>query len=156
MAAVTPPPPEELNRVRVASTRPDRAFAPRAGNVEMIISSFFPPPAPNVVRGCRVGRLTIPRLFPRLPSQELDVLLATEDNTVREEAAALLVKNTARVASERLAGTTPNGAPVYDKSETIDGHEIQTSATPPLRTLLSTPALPEELVEHLPKVESPR
>ena len=60
------------------------------------------------------------------------------------------------VASERLAGTTPNGAPVYDKSETIDGHEIQTSATPPLRTLLSTPALPEELVEHLPKVESPR
>ena len=67
------------------------------------------------------------------------MLLATEDNTVREEAAALLVKNTARVASERLAGTTPNGAPVYDKSETIDGHEIQTSATPPLRTLLSTP-----------------
>ena len=84
------------------------------------------------------------------------MLLATEDNTVREEAAALLVKNTARIASERLAGTTPNGAPVYDKSETIDGHEIQTSATPPLRTLLSTPALPEELVEHLPKVESPR
>ena len=65
------------------------------------------------------------------------MLLATEDNTVREEAAALLVKNTARVASERLAGTTPNGAPVYDKSETIDGHEIQTSAT--LRCARSSP-----------------
>jgi hypothetical protein len=87
-------------------------------------------------------------------NRELDVLLATEDNTVREEAASLLAKNNARVASERLTGTNPNGEPLYDgETKTIDGHTITTSATPPLRKLLSTPALPEELVKHLPVVE---
>ena len=86
-------------------------------------------------------------------NRELDVLLAAEDNTVREEAASLLAKNNARVASERLTGTNPNGEPVYDDTKTIDGHIIKTSATPPLRKWLSTPALPEEFVKHLPAVE---
>ena len=87
-------------------------------------------------------------------NRELDVLLATEDNTVREEAASLLAKNNARVASERLTGTNPNGGPLYDgETKTIDGHTITPSATPPLRKWLSTPALPEELVKHLPVVE---
>ena len=57
------------------------------------------------------------------------------------------------VASERLTGTNPNGEPVYDETKTIDGHIIKTSATPPLRKWLSTPALPEEFVKHLPAVE---
>ena len=87
-------------------------------------------------------------------NRELDVLLAAEDNTVREEAASLLAKNNARVASERLTGTNPNGEPVYDgETKTVDGHTIKTSATPPLRKWLSTPALPEEFVKHLPAVE---
>jgi hypothetical protein len=87
-------------------------------------------------------------------NRELDVLLATEDNTVREEAASLLAKNNARVASERLSGTDPNGEQVYDgETKTIDGHVIKTSTTHPLRNLLSTPELPEEYVKHLPTVE---
>jgi|TARA_B110000240_G_scaffold40577_1_gene45195 hypothetical protein len=84
-------------------------------------------------------------------NRELDVLLATEDNTVREEANSLLAKNNARVASERLTNTDANGAEVYDgATKTIDGHVIKTSATPPLRNLLSTPELPEEFAKHLP------
>ena len=46
-----------------------------------------------------------------------------------------------------------NGEPVYDETKTIDGHIIKTSATPPLRKWLSTPALPDEFVKHLPAVE---
>ena len=89
----------------------------------------------------------------RTAIQELDVLLATEDNTVREESAALLAKTAARVASERLTGTDPNGEPAYENTQTIDGHVVKTSATHPTRKILSTPQLPEELVEHLPKEE---
>ena len=63
-------------------------------------------------------------------NRELDVLLAAEDNTVREEAASSLAKNNARVASERLTGTNPNGEPVYDgETKTIDGHTIKIDKT---------------------------
>jgi|TARA_B110000977_G_scaffold163284_1_gene209139 hypothetical protein len=87
-------------------------------------------------------------------NRELDVLLATEDNTVREESVSLLAKNNARVASERLTSTDPNGAEIYDgPTKTIDGHQIKTSAIPPLKNLLSTPALPEEFARHLPEPE---
>ena len=36
-------------------------------------------------------------------------------------AAALLASATARVRSERLAGTNPNGAPLYEKKVVVDG-----------------------------------
>ena len=42
------------------------------------------------------------------------MLLATEDNTVREDAGSLLVRENARVASSRLTGSTPQGAPLYE------------------------------------------
>ena len=99
---------------------------------------------------------TVPHFAPflRRPSitpQELDVLLATEDNTVREEAAALLTQTAARVASERLTGLSPSGAQLYEHEERVDGHAIRLSAVPPLRTLLSTPELPPELLEAIPQ-----
>jgi hypothetical protein len=112
-------------------------------------------PSPHFSRALRIDAgMSVTPPPPEELNRELDVLLATEDNTVREEAASLLAKNNARVASERLTGTNPNGEPLYDgETKTIDGHTITTSATPPLRKLLSTPALPEELVKHLPVVE---
>lgn len=82
--------------------------------------------------------------------QELDVLLATEDNTVREDAGSLLVRESARVASERLTGSTPNGAPLYETVEVIDGHVVKIASKTPLKSLLSTPQLPENLAAHLP------
>jgi hypothetical protein len=111
--------------------------------------------SPHFSRALRIDAgMSVTPPPPEELNRELDVLLATEDNTVREEAASLLAKNNARVASERLTGTNPNGEPLYDgETKTIDGHTITTSATPPLRKLLSTPALPEELVKHLPVVE---
>lgn len=66
------------------------------------------------------------------------------------EAAALLASATARVRSERLAGTNPNGAPLYEKRVVVDGTAVQLSKQDPLKTLLTTPKLPAELVEHLP------
>ena len=79
------------------------------------------------------------------------MLLATEDNTVREEASALLTQTAARVASERLTGVAPSGEQLYEHAETVDGHALRLSAAPPLRTLLSTPELPAELLEAIPE-----
>jgi hypothetical protein len=66
---------------------------------------------------------------------------------VREDAGSLLVRESARVASERLTGSTPNGAPLY---ETVDGHVVKIASKTPLKSLLSTPQLPENLAAHLP------
>lgn len=81
------------------------------------------------------------------------MLLATEDNTVREEAGALLGRTAARVASERLAGRAPSGTQLYEHAEQVDGHTLRLSAEAPLRTLLSTPALPAELLEAIPELK---
>jgi len=56
----------------------------------------------------------------------------------------------ARVASSRLTGSTPNGAPLYETVEVIDGHVVKLASKPPLKSLLSTPQLPENLAAHLP------
>lgn len=77
--------------------------------------------------------------------------MATEDNAVREEAVALLAQTAARVSSERLTGPTPAGTQLYEATEDVDGHVVRLSAADPLRTLLSTPQLPEELLKAIPE-----
>lgn len=80
------------------------------------------------------------------------MLLATEDNTVREEASALLAQTATRVASERLTRQSPSGAELYEAVEYLDGFAVRLSAVDPLRALLSTPKLPAELLEVLPEL----
>lgn len=69
---------------------------------------------------------------------------------MREDAGSLLVRESARVASERLTGSSPNGAPLYETVEVIDGHVVKIASKTPLKSLLSTPQLPENLAAHLP------
>ena len=55
------------------------------------------------------------------------------------------------MSSERLTGLSPSGGQLYEHDEQIDGHAIRLSAAPPLRTFLSTPELPPELLEVIPQ-----
>jgi hypothetical protein len=148
-AAVKPPPANELNRVRSSS----------GSGTPHHFSDLFP--HTKVVSSLTVVAPThapLPRPSPNPPRtsrghyQELDVLLATEDNTVREEASALLAQTATRVASERLTRQSPSGAELYEAVEYLDGFAVRLSAVDPLRALLSTPKLPAELLEALPEL----
>jgi hypothetical protein len=50
-----------------------------------------------------------------------------------------------------VAGVAPSGTPLYEHAESVDGHAVRLSAAAPLRTLLSTPTLPQELLDAIPE-----